>query len=149
MYELLFFGLQFNDLYLENLEKEAKVDKLVLDIDEETKKELVVVHQGLVKRLKPHQADGIKFMWNACFESIEQIQRNKGSGCIIAHCMGLGKTFQVVALAHTLLMNEATTVKTIMVVCPLSTVLNWVNEFKIWLKYTPDIDDIEIYELTK
>lgn len=128
---------------------EEKVDKLVLDIDEETKEELVVVDKELVKRLKPHQAQGIKFMWDACFESLEQIKNSKGSGCIIAHCMGLGKTFQVVTLIHTLLTHEETGVSTVMVVCPLSTVLNWVQEFKMWLKHVKDGDEIEIYELTK
>ena len=128
---------------------EAKVDKLVLDFDEESKKELVVVHKELVKRLKPHQAQGIKFMWDACFESLKQIEKSEGSGCIIAHCMGLGKTFQVVTLIHTLMAYEETGVNTVMVVCPLSTVLNWCNEFKIWLKHVPNADDIEIYELTK
>jgi transcriptional regulator ATRX len=136
-------------MYDARLAGEAKVDKLVLDFDEETKKELVVVDKELVKRLKPHQAKGIKFMWDACFESLKQIEKSEGSGCIIAHCMGLGKTFQVVTLSHTLLSHEETKVRTIMVVCPLSTVLNWVNEFKIWLKHVKNGDDIEIYELTK
>ncbi|OXU25889.1 hypothetical protein TSAR_011084 [Trichomalopsis sarcophagae] len=139
----------FNEMYDARLAGEAKVDKLVLDFDEETKQELVVVHEELVKRLKPHQAKGIKFMWDACFESLKQIEKSEGSGCIIAHCMGLGKTFQVVTLAHTLLTHEETGVRTVMVVCPLSTVLNWVNEFKTWLKHVKDGDEIEIYELTK
>lgn len=34
-------------------------------------------------------------MWDACFESLKEIEKTKGSGCILAHCMGLGKTFQV------------------------------------------------------
>ncbi|XP_058788973.1 transcriptional regulator ATRX homolog isoform X2 [Phymastichus coffea] len=139
----------FNEMYEIRLAGEEKVDKLVLDIDKETKEELVVVDNELAKRLKPHQARGIKFMWDACFESIEQIKKSDGSGCIVAHCMGLGKTFQVVTLAHTLLSNEKTGVKTVMVVCPLSTVLNWVNEFNIWLKHVNNRDDIEIHEMTK
>ncbi|XP_011502086.1 PREDICTED: transcriptional regulator ATRX homolog [Ceratosolen solmsi marchali] len=139
----------FNEMYDARLAGEAKVDKLVLDFDEETKKELVIVDKELVKRLKPHQAKGIKFMWDACFESLKQIEKSDGSGCIIAHCMGLGKTFQVVTLSHTLLSHTETKVRTVMVVCPLSTVLNWVNEFKIWLKHVKNGDEIEIYELTK
>ncbi|XP_076390210.1 uncharacterized protein LOC100874907 [Megachile rotundata] len=137
----------YNEMYETRLANEEKVDKLVLDFDPETKEELLSVHEDLVKRLKPHQAKGVKFMWDACFESIERMKSSPGSGCIIAHCMGLGKTLQVIALTHTLLVHEELGVKTVMIVCPLSTVLNWRNEFNLWLK---DIEhDIEVYELTK
>nr|XP_012224632.1 PREDICTED: transcriptional regulator ATRX isoform X2 [Linepithema humile] len=136
----------YNDMYEMRLAGEEKVDKLVLDFDTETKKELVSVHEGLVKRLKPHQAQGIKFMWDACYESLERAKTTSGSGCIIAHCMGLGKTLQVIALTYTLLTQEELGVKTVLIVCPLSTVLNWRNEYNSWLK---DLDDIEVYELTK
>ncbi|XP_011702386.1 PREDICTED: transcriptional regulator ATRX [Wasmannia auropunctata] len=136
----------YNEMYEIRLAGEEKVDKLVLDFDTETKEELVTVHEELVKRLKPHQAQGIKFMWDACFESLERVKSTSGSGCIIAHCMGLGKTLQVIALTHTLLTHEATNIKTVLIVCPLSTVLNWLNEYNTWLK---DLDDVEVYELTK
>ncbi|XP_077277366.1 uncharacterized protein LOC143905688 [Temnothorax americanus] len=136
----------YNEMYEMRLAGEEKVDKLVLDFDTETKKELVTVHEELVKRLKPHQAQGIKFMWDACFESLERVKTTSGSGCIIAHCMGLGKTLQVIALTHTLLTHEETNIKTVLIVCPLSTVLNWRNEYNTWLK---DLDDIEVYEMTK
>lgn len=126
---------------------EEKIDKLVLDFDTETKEELVSVHENLVKRLKPHQAQGIKFMWDACYESLERIKTTSGSGCIIAHCMGLGKTLQVIALTHTLLNNETTGTKTVLIVCPLSTVLNWMHEYKTWLAGLDD--DVNVYELTK
>ncbi|XP_018347089.1 PREDICTED: transcriptional regulator ATRX homolog [Trachymyrmex septentrionalis] len=136
----------YNEMFEMRLAGEEKIDKLVLDFDTETKQELVTVHKELVKHLKPHQAQGIKFMWDACFESLERVKTTSGSGCIIAHCMGLGKTLQVITLTHTLLTHEATNVKTVLVVCPLSTVLNWRNEYNTWLK---DLDDFEVYELTK
>ncbi|XP_076680852.1 uncharacterized protein LOC143375529 isoform X2 [Andrena cerasifolii] len=138
----------YNEMYEARLASEEKVESLVLDFDPETKKELISVHQDLVKRLKPHQAKGIKFMWDACFESLERIKNSSGSGCIIAHCMGLGKTLQVIALIHTLLRHEETGMKSIMIVSPLSTVLNWVNEFNLWLNNIED-GDFEVYEMTK
>ncbi|KAL0102451.1 hypothetical protein PUN28_018014 [Cardiocondyla obscurior] len=136
----------YNEMYEVRLAGEEKVEKLVLDFDPETKKELVTVHPELVKCLKPHQAQGIKFMWDACFESLERAKNTSGSGCIIAHCMGLGKTLQVITLTHTLLTHEEINIKTVLIVCPLSTVLNWRNEYNTWLK---DLDDFEVYELTK
>ncbi|XP_057339728.1 transcriptional regulator ATRX homolog [Microplitis mediator] len=140
----------YNEMYEARLASEAKVDKLVLDFDAETKEVLLEVDENLVKRLKPHQAKGIKFMWDACFESLERTKRSEGSGCILAHCMGLGKSFQVVTLSHTLLMHsEKTGINKILIVVPLSTVLNWMNEFKIWLSEVENGNDIEMYEMTK
>ncbi|XP_026313758.1 transcriptional regulator ATRX isoform X2 [Hyposmocoma kahamanoa] len=129
---------------------EVVLDKVVLDFDPETKEPLIEVDRGLVKKLKPHQANGIKFMWDACFESVKRIKKDKGSGCILAHCMGLGKTLQVVSLTHTLLTNsDLTGVNRVLVVCPLSTVLNWVNEFRMWLKHAETDYDVDIYELSR
>lgn len=134
-------------MYDMRLAGEEKVEKLVLDFNVETKEELVSVHKELVQHLKPHQAQGIKFMWDACFESLERMKTTSGSGCIIAHCMGLGKTLQVITLTHTLLTHEATGIKTVLVICPLSTVLNWVHEYSMWLDNIDD--DINVYEITK
>ncbi|CAH0551007.1 unnamed protein product [Brassicogethes aeneus] len=133
------------NLVFESKDLDATVDKLILDFNEESNEELLRVDDHLVKKLKPHQASGIKFMWEACYESVERAQKTKGSGCILAHCMGLGKTLQVITLAHTLLINSDTTkVERVMVVCPVNTVLNWKNEFKKWL---PKEDEFDVYEL--
>uniref|UniRef100_A0A8C4IIF2 DNA helicase n=1 Tax=Dicentrarchus labrax TaxID=13489 RepID=A0A8C4IIF2_DICLA len=106
--------------------------KLVLDQDEETKKPLVQVHRNLVTRLKPHQVDGVQFIWDSCCESVKKANSSPGSGCILAHCMGLGKTLQVVTFLHTVLLSENLKFRTALVVCPLNTILNWVSEFKKW-----------------
>lgn len=137
-------------MYDTKLEEVKEIDKLVLDFDPDTKDELISVDKKLVKKLKPHQAQGIKFMWDACFESIEKINESQGSGCILGHCMGLGKTLQVVTLVHTLLTyTEQTQVEKVLVICPVSTVLNWVNEFRIWLKHCKHNRDLSIYEISK
>ncbi|XP_056294687.1 transcriptional regulator ATRX isoform X2 [Pseudoliparis swirei] len=121
--------------------------KLVLDEHEETKEPLVQVHRNLVTKLKPHQVDGVQFMWDCCCESLKKIKKSSGSGCILAHCMGLGKTLQVVTLLHTLLLCEKLDFTTALVVCPLNTVLNWLNEFEKWQVGLKDDESLEVVEL--
>ncbi|MEE6497099.1 hypothetical protein FKM82_002595 [Ascaphus truei] len=121
--------------------------KLVLDEDEETKEPLVQVHRNMVTKLKPHQVDGVQFMWDCCCESLKKIKKDPGSGCILAHCMGLGKTLQVVTFLHTLLLCDKMNFSTALVVCPLNTVLNWVTEFEKWQEGMEDDESLEVIEL--
>ncbi|KAF7668687.1 hypothetical protein LDENG_00294610 [Lucifuga dentata] len=121
--------------------------KLVLDEDEETKEPLVQVHRNLVTKLKPHQVDGVQFIWDCCCESMKKIEKSAGSGCILAHCMGLGKTLQVVTFLHTLLLCDKLNFTTALVVCPLNTVLNWLNEFEKWQEGMKDEECLEVTEL--
>ncbi|XP_075145696.1 ATRX chromatin remodeler XNP [Haematobia irritans] len=127
----------------------AEVTELVLDFDEESKKTILEVDKGLVKKLKPHQVTGVKFMWDACFETVNDAQEKPGSGCILAHCMGLGKTMQIVTLSHTLLANSTKTgVERVLIISPLSTLNNWAREFKHWMGFTKK-RNIEIYDMSK
>ncbi|XP_075691827.1 transcriptional regulator ATRX [Rhinoderma darwinii] len=121
--------------------------KLVLDEDEETKEPLVQVHRNMVTKLKPHQVDGVQFMWDCCCESLKKAKKERGSGCILAHCMGLGKTLQVVSFLHAVLLNDKLDFTTALVVCPLNTVLNWINEFEKWQYGLNDDEALEVCEL--
>ncbi|XP_055583774.1 transcriptional regulator ATRX isoform X2 [Falco biarmicus] len=121
--------------------------KLVLDEDEETKEPLVQVHRSIVTRLKPHQVDGVQFMWDCCCESVKKTKTSPGSGCILAHCMGLGKTLQVVSFLHTVLLCDKLDFRTALVVCPLNTALNWLNEFEKWQEDLEDDKKLEVCEL--
>uniref|UniRef100_A0A8D2KX66 DNA helicase n=1 Tax=Varanus komodoensis TaxID=61221 RepID=A0A8D2KX66_VARKO len=121
--------------------------KLVLDEDEETKEPLVQVHKHIVTKLKPHQVDGVQFMWDCCCESVKKTRKSAGSGCILAHCMGLGKTLQVVSFLHTILLCDKLDFSTALVVCPLNTALNWLNEFEKWQEGLEDDEKLEVCEL--
>uniref|UniRef100_A0A674AGT9 DNA helicase n=1 Tax=Salmo trutta TaxID=8032 RepID=A0A674AGT9_SALTR len=118
--------------------------KLVLDQDEGTREPLIQVHRNLVTRLKPHQVDGVQFIWDCCCESVKKANSTPGSGCLLAHCMGLGKTLQVVTFLHTMLQSRCLNFRTALVVCPLNTILNWVNEFDKWQEW---LNEPEVTEL--
>jgi hypothetical protein len=66
----------------------------------------VFIHDSFSRRLKEHQIEGVKFIWNNVVESVARLKLgDDGMGCILAHSMGLGKTIQCVAILYTLLMN--------------------------------------------
>lgn len=115
-----------------SLDLDSTFEELILDYDEK-KKVVISVDSMLVKHLKPHQKDGIKFMYDTCYGSINDEKKTE-SGCILAHCMGLGKTLQLITLLHTLIMHPELKTKKVLVICPKSTIMNWFEEFTHWLK---------------
>lgn len=78
----------------QQIEDDESVKEVILDYDSKKGKN-IVVHKDIVKHLKPHQIDGIEFMYDCCYGSVDTLKKLSGSGCILAHCMGLGKTLQV------------------------------------------------------
>uniref|UniRef100_A0A1I8PAA2 Transcriptional regulator ATRX n=1 Tax=Stomoxys calcitrans TaxID=35570 RepID=A0A1I8PAA2_STOCA len=117
------------------LKEQNEVDKnkdLVLDYIKETKT-FIKVHPGIVKYLKPHQFDGVRFMYDSCYGGVDSLKKSPGSGCILAHCMGLGKTLQLIALLHTVISYKELKTTKVLVLCPKSTVMNWADEIVRWL----------------
>lgn len=49
----------------------------------------IFFHPSLAEILKPHQVEGIRFMWQ------QLVQTGENRGALLAHTMGLGKTLQV------------------------------------------------------
>lgn len=97
------------------------------------------IAKHLCSTLKPHQIGGIRFMYDNIFESFELYRTTLGLGCILAHSMGCGKTLQVISFIEVLL--RATTVKSILIVVPINTIQNWLNEFQRWCPIDdPNID---------
>jgi DNA repair and recombination protein RAD54 and RAD54-like protein len=93
----------------------------------------VVIDPRLAKTLRPHQVEGVKFLYRATTGLIDE----NAKGCIMADEMGLGKTLQCIALMWTLLKQSPkagkSTIQKCIVACPASLVKNWANELVKWL----------------
>ncbi|KAJ7325361.1 DNA repair and recombination protein RAD54-like [Desmophyllum pertusum] len=105
-------------------------EKLTADL--ESQEVHVVVDPLLGKVLRPHQREGVKFLYD-CVTG----QRINGShGCIMADEMGLGKTLQCITLIWTLVKqgpDGEPIANKIIIVAPSSLVKNWYNELHKWL----------------
>lgn len=102
-------------------------------VDKDHPRVPVVLDPKLAKILRPHQVEGVKFMYKCVTGRIDE----NANGCIMADEMGLGKTLQCITLLWTLLKQSPdagkTTVQKAIVVCPASLVKNWANELVKWL----------------
>ncbi|XP_055996293.1 DNA repair and recombination protein RAD54-like [Ostrea edulis] len=105
-------------------------EQLKADIDKQPVH--VVVDPVVSKVLRPHQREGVKFMYD-CVTG-QRIPENYG--CIMADEMGLGKTLQCISLMWTLLRQSpdcCPLIDKVVVVTPSSLVRNWSNEVQKWL----------------
>ncbi|GAB1212261.1 hypothetical protein ATERTT37_001393 [Aspergillus terreus] len=94
----------------------------------------VVVDPILAKHLRPHQREGVKFL----YECVMGMRDFNGEGAILADDMGLGKTLQTITLLWTLLKQNPVyesppVVKKALIVCPVTLINNWRREFRKWL----------------
>ncbi|ORY77597.1 SNF2 family N-terminal domain-domain-containing protein [Leucosporidium creatinivorum] len=94
----------------------------------------VVIDPLMGKLLRPHQKEGVKFMYECVMG-----MRSEGQGCILADEMGLGKTIQGIALIWTLMKQNpfwgagTGVIERAMIVCPVTLVKNWLTEIRKWL----------------
>ena len=111
----------------------ADILGLKKEVDEKQKKVPVVIDPRLAKVLRPHQIEGVKFLYRCTTGLIDA----KANGCIMADEMGLGKTLQCIALMWTLLRQSPVpgkgTIQKCVIACPSSLVRNWANELVKWL----------------
>lgn len=94
----------------------------------------VIVDPRLSDTLRPHQREGIKFL----YECVMGFHDVKGNGSILADEMGLGKTLQAITLIWTLMKQspyvgeKAVFKNKILICCPVTLVSNWKHEFHKW-----------------
>lgn len=102
-------------------------------VNTERPKVPVVIDPRLAKVLRPHQVEGVKFLYRCSTGLIDP----NAEGCIMADEMGLGKTLQCITLMWTLLKQSEdagkSTIQKCIIACPSSLVRNWADELVKWL----------------
>ncbi|KAI6793750.1 hypothetical protein KC358_g17270, partial [Hortaea werneckii] len=116
----------------------------------DTEKDEIFIHPKIAKRIKPHQLEGVQFMWFELTTSKEDDDTNT-QGCLLAHTMGLGKTMQTIAVLVALMEaaesdnsrvyeqlpsrlrvgGEGRQLR-IMILCPPTLLQNWHKEIRQW-----------------
>ncbi|ATY65283.1 SNF2 family helicase [Cordyceps militaris] len=118
----------------------AESPRFIINESKREDQGFIYVHREISLRIKDHQIEGVRFLWNHIVR--EQSERQ---GCLLAHTMGLGKTMQtitfLVALRQSALSDDPTIRDQIpqdlrdwkvLVLCPSGLVENWKDEFLIW-----------------
>ena len=82
--------VQMSDLALHN-------NGIVVNAGKETDDETILISPHLAESLKPHQIEGIRFLWREIVGIADDSEDTQG--CLLAHTMGLGKTLQVYVLS--------------------------------------------------
>ena len=121
------FGLHTRD----ELNKPDSEGRVLVNVGHPPSENDIFLAPQLARAAKPHQVGGIRFLYDNVVESLEQYSTSLGFGCILAHSMGLGKTFQVCAFSEVFLRN--TKARTVLIIVPINTIQNWVAEFNSWL----------------
>ncbi|KAL6950121.1 hypothetical protein ACO0QE_000796 [Hanseniaspora vineae] len=103
----------------------------------------VVVDPLIGSLLRPHQREGVKFM----YDCIMQVKSPDISGCLLADEMGLGKTLMTITVIWTLLKQTPLPkqisqknskslngeISKVLIICPVTLIANWKKEFKKWI----------------
>ncbi|KAJ1984336.1 hypothetical protein H4R34_000711 [Dimargaris verticillata] len=109
--------------------------RVVINFGHDSSEEDIVVPPFLAKHLKKHQVEGIQFMW-------KNLAMCDNGGCILAHAMGLGKTFQVIVLMYMLAREarrcnpavpEEFCSRRTLILCPTTLKRNWLREIHRWV----------------
>ncbi|KAH9961299.1 P-loop containing nucleoside triphosphate hydrolase protein [Russula dissimulans] len=88
----------------------------------------VVIDPILARRLRPHQVEGVKFM----YDCVMGLRKHEGQGCILADEM-LTITLIWTLLKQSPYAGAGPIVGKVLIVCPVTLVNNWKSEFHKWL----------------
>uniref|UniRef100_A0AC34FZY4 Helicase ATP-binding domain-containing protein n=1 Tax=Panagrolaimus sp. ES5 TaxID=591445 RepID=A0AC34FZY4_9BILA len=109
-----------------NMEVDAVLD---ISTDEKVKNKRydeTAEHNGL----KAHQLEGICFLIRNIIGTLNNgIVEGPGEGAILAHNMGLGKSFTVIAFVHTVLKHFSSNISKVLIIAPKNVTGQWKNEF--------------------
>ncbi|KAL2074694.1 hypothetical protein VTL71DRAFT_8473 [Oculimacula yallundae] len=103
----------------------------------------VFVNEEIGRRIKQHQVEGVRFMWN---QVVAVTNESSMQGCLLAHTMGLGKTMQVITLLVAIVEAASSSDPSIssqipsslkgrlriLILCPPGLIDNWMDEFLAW-----------------
>ncbi|KAG9447661.1 hypothetical protein H6P81_013789 [Aristolochia fimbriata] len=138
-----------NGTILEGADAEVLGDAIkgfIINVAREDNEEAVRIPPSLSAKLKPHQITGIRFIWENIIQSVRKVKSgDRGLGCILAHTMGLGKTFQVIAFLYTAMRSIDLGLRTVLIVTPVNVLHNWRQEFVKWRPL--ELKPIRVYML--
>ncbi|KAK0737051.1 hypothetical protein B0T21DRAFT_383112 [Apiosordaria backusii] len=115
----------------------SEMARLIVNETKEEEDALIFINSYTGSKIKDHQIDGVRFMWNQVVVSRQ--------GCLLAHTMGLGKTMQVITLLVIIAEASASEDPSVreqipkrlqesktLILCPSGLVDNWVEEVNMW-----------------
>ncbi|KAJ6780708.1 hypothetical protein PWT90_02316 [Aphanocladium album] len=118
----------------------ARLPRFIINESKSDDQGFIYVHHTISPKIKDHQIEGVRFMWNHIVR-----EESERQGCLLAHTMGLGKTMQTItflsALRESGLSKDPKILGQIpqdlrdwkvLVICPSGLVENWKDEFNIW-----------------
>ncbi|TFB06097.1 Protein CHROMATIN REMODELING 20 [Trichoderma ghanense] len=114
--------------------------RLIINETKQDGQSFIYVNEEIGKRIKDHQINGVRFLWNQIIVDAEMRQ-----GCLLAHTMGLGKTMQVITFLVAVLEAANSQDESIraqiprdlkksqtVILCPAGLVDNWLDEILMW-----------------
>jgi len=93
----------------------------------------IVVDPILTRKLRPHQVEGVTFM----YQCIMGLRNENFYGCILADEIGLGKSLQALTVMWTCIKQSPNvgfvTAGKVLIICPTTLVKNWGKELSKWI----------------